>query len=825
MIGVPLAVERAAETPLASELIWETLPDGACRVRVHFAGWDSAEAEQVLKASLDNLLSILTYDEERCLRGTPSQFLALSPRPESLELVACEREPGPSTFVLTLAAAPSRASLVTHVAVVPSLVQLQRQLDALAVLAAATDEGPLGPLRALVGASRIDLAEHEPAQPDGAERAFESRVDEHQRAAIRRALATPHFAVVQGPPGSGKTQVIRSVIEQAVARGNRVLVVSPTHVAVDNVVERLVGNGDAAALAPQTLPIRFAARQTKLSRTAAEYWVGPKRELRGATIARRLEARLKASVPFANALFAKEQSGKAGHAPLSAAVARESAVICGTPIGLLSCEHVRNASAGGFDLLIVDEASKILLSEFLVVAVKAKRWLVVGDPMQLPPFLDAEECAATLDDVLPPELELLASVGAFLDTMPAKRREARLLVIAANAKRMVAAIRAHVEATILRDRPTISLLGDTPELADVQVSGPEVLERGGSMEPTGASSCLVERGLCGSPPIAILPRERAGALLFQYAARVYHTQPWSQRVRQRVRSLGCKNGMPKLLPTCAALEVLAQSPEAADVATVHDAVARRYAINAVSVYDWLLGVPSAFDCTLLDRVGRLMDSPLRSAVEPYVTVLKKQYRMHASLSRVPRELFYGGEALIDHRTDPGCRVELLQVDSTSDLEENAEEVERVRVLIDELRASGEGGEVLVLTAYRAQQRALTWMLAGRSRRNLEQAAEVEVCTLDSCQGREADNVIISLVRGRPSAFFESPKRWNVALTRAKQRLFIVGDLGAYRAEAGRARGEVMTGRAGRPGKRPLMSVLARIVEAYDHQIATSGGAR
>ena len=71
-----------------------------------------------------------------------------------------------------------------------------------------------------------------------------------------------------------------------------------------------------------------------------------------------------------------------------------------------------------------------------------------------------------------------------------------------------------------------------------------------------------------------------------------------------------------------------------------------------------------------------------------------------------------------------------------------------------------------------------------------------------------------------------PKRWNVALTRAKQRLFIVGDLGAYRAEAGRARGEVMIGRAGRPGEqRPLMSVLARIVEAYDHQIAIAGGAR
>jgi superfamily I DNA and/or RNA helicase len=39
-----------------------------------------------------------------------------------------------------------------------------------------------------------------------------------------------------------------------------------------------------------------------------------------------------------------------------------------------------------WDVLIVDEASKTLIQEFMVPALMAKRWIVVGDVRQLPPF-------------------------------------------------------------------------------------------------------------------------------------------------------------------------------------------------------------------------------------------------------------------------------------------------------------------------------------------------------------------------------------------------------------------------------------------------------
>lgn len=51
-------------------------------------------------------------------------------------------------------------------------------------------------------------------------------------------------------------------------------------------------------------------------------------------------------------------------------------------------------------------------------------------------------------------------------------------------------------------------------------------------------------------------------------------------------------------------------------------------------------------------------------------------------------------------------------------------------------------------------------------------------TIDSFQGRESEIVILSLVRSNPDreiGFLLNPKRLNVALTRAKSHLILVGD--------------------------------------------------
>ncbi len=47
-------------------------------------------------------------------------------------------------------------------------------------------------------------------------------------------------------------------------------------------------------------------------------------------------------------------------------------------------------------------------------------------------------------------------------------------------------------------------------------------------------------------------------------------------------------------------------------------------------------------------------------------------------------------------------------------------------------------------------------------------------TVDSFQGGEKDIVILSTVRTSPSDFLDNPKRINVALTRARHHLIVVG---------------------------------------------------
>jgi superfamily I DNA and/or RNA helicase len=121
-------------------------------------------------------------------------------------------------------------------------------------------------------------------------------------------------------------------------------------------------------------------------------------------------------------------------------------------------------------------------------------------------------------------------------------------------------------------------------------------------------------------------------------------------------------------------------------------------------------------------------------------------------------------------------------------------------------------QILIITPYRKQERRLARLVSDEQTAGNFENIKVEVCTLDRCQGRESEYVFISLVRNRASAFLDAPKRWNVALTRAMEGLFIFGDIDSYLREAGAAR------RAG-ADTRPL-SLLARLLDAYQRQNAS-----
>ena len=459
------ALRSAARSVAVEGGAWtEDAEDGTVTVRVaidYERTWREREREVLaaIKNAIEGSVTLLTEAQKVLLERSPRAFLELQSRPEAVELAAFEQcNVGGQTYVvaLTLASAPASRMDLRYIAIIPNLVPIERQLAALASIENAADDGPLAPLRALVGlcdgsslsASRLDRD----LSPVSRE------IDEFQRECIRNAVTTPHFALIEGPPGSGKTTVISEIVRHVLASGERALVVSPTHVAVDNVVERLVRRDESEPhrLKPESLPVRYAARDTKLSPIARQYWVGPKRELRGAIIALCVEAHLVEKFPIARRLFERVDEYASGRAPISSTVARAERVVCGTPIGILSFAPVNAAESGSFDVLIVDEVSKMTLAEFLAVAVKARRWVLVGDPAQLTPFSDAEENGETLNDLISPILELACSVGAILErAKPEHRRELRIVVASSEPELAAAVIRAQLRDVFPESSKTV----------------------------------------------------------------------------------------------------------------------------------------------------------------------------------------------------------------------------------------------------------------------------------------------------------------------------------------------------------------------------------
>ena len=85
------------------------------------------------------------------------------------------------------------------------------------------------------------------------------------------------------------------------------------------------------------------------------------------------------------------------------------------------------------------------------------------------------------------------------------------------------------------------------------------------------------------------------------------------------------------------------------------------------------------------------------------------------------------------------------------------------------------GRVCILTPYKEQKRALEAELSLAFGRDAWPHA-VDVCSVDSYQGKERDVVMYSCVRsGRDGlGFVKDLRRLNVALTRAKHALYLVG---------------------------------------------------
>lgn len=171
-------------------------------------------------------------------------------------------------------------------------------------------------------------------------------------------------------------------------------------------------------------------------------------------------------------------------------------------------------------------------------------------------------------------------------------------------------------------------------------------------------------------------------------------------------------------------------------------------------------------------------------------LLTVQHRMHEGIMRFPSARFYEGK-LCAHPSvaarllhAPGVDAPpLLFLDTSGKafFEDRGEgqpslhNVGEAALVVAHARALLAAGvaadEVAVITPYAAQAAAIGDAL---------QDTAIEVDTVDAFQGREKEAILVSLVRSNDEGrlgFLEDLRRLNVALTRAKRHLFVVGDAG------------------------------------------------
>jgi regulator of nonsense transcripts 1 len=193
--------------------------------------------------------------------------------------------------------------------------------------------------------------------------------------------------------------------------------------------------------------------------------------------------------------------------------------------------------------------------------------------------------------------------------------------------------------------------------------------------------------------------------------------------------------------------------------------------------------------SLFERLIALGHRPIR---------LEVQYRMHPCLSEFPSNAFYEGSlqngATEAEKTLTGVDFpwptpqrpmffyishgfEEISGSGTSYL--NRTEAGFVEKIVTTMLKGGiVPAQVGVITPYEGQRAYVVSHMARVGSARAELYASVEVASVDSFQGREKDFIILSCVRSNEHqgiGFLSDPRRLNVALTRARYGVIVIGN--------------------------------------------------
>lgn len=260
----------------------------------------------------------------------------------------------------------------------------------------------------------------------------EKNPNNNQVNSVKKSIGNKNVFLVQGPPGTGKTTVIAEIVQQLSKNNEKILVTSQTHIAVDNVLEKvsevkglsLLRLGNIQRVKPELRKYHkekqvetyssYFIDSIKLNISLTNQFIKSKGLLtkedlieivsKENTYPEEIKTDLIIkNIEFIDALTqltydeAIELPGSLDDWSKNVSSEQETLilpliyntldVVFATCIGVRTDRDLSDYNVV-FDTVIIDEAGKANLSESIAAISMAKKIILVGDQMQLPPYID-----------------------------------------------------------------------------------------------------------------------------------------------------------------------------------------------------------------------------------------------------------------------------------------------------------------------------------------------------------------------------------------------------------------------------------------------------
>lgn len=619
-----------------------------------------------------------------------------------------------------------------------------------------------------------------------------------QRDFVCTALSTPDFAVLEGPPGSGKTTVIVELLLQLLRRGKRVLLVASTNVAVDNILEKLFevypdlknfsakryGDSDNGKIS--IVGKKFLAKD--FAKTESQKW----KERLG-----------KVSVRTPEQQMLLESCAPQNNEILYSLLMENAPIVAGTTFGA-ALPEMRKFSGEGekpfFDYLVLDEASKTTFQEFLVPAILCKHWIVVGDIKQLPPYVDDADFAHNLRACYPEESdmrqEFVVASDALLASKGKGNRQTCILVekesgydsyLYKKYAEKFGILCVDADSGNVKDLPYADIvLGSADSFEKVQGCLPPRITTVRLARDAQSGRILHEQEMQKWVSVARYNREKVFKRFGENEPREWHDEVSWRVVRlfeQRDNVFNTAGDFRTDLKKQIRALIPASSFEETE--------------RKIRLLEQIY-LPSCMEL-FLRGYGEFRDLALfRGIPSEFLNArrvtLSFQHRSHPDIARIASHEFYDDKAMLSPHMEGKREWDYprygkehniwLDVRGCFDSRSvNKNELKCIERELHEFRKF----------AAKHKKRRGKWSVAALSFYK-EQAAELErICkkvfngatnfvefkagSVDSFQGHEADAVFLSYANTYPTNFLEAPNRLNVAITRAR---FLMAHVGNFR---------------------------------------------